>query len=182
MNTNDGREGAHDMLPDDLRWRLRGLRREESPERDLWPDISARLAASAAAPANSRGRRRIVRRRSTAWFVTAAALVVAVAIGWQLRPAPDPAPVAPPATPIVAVDDTPMLLRLADAMALEYQAAVREVEGTGPRIGDAGALAQLDRSAAEIHAALALDPDARFLFERLRRVYAQRLALTRRLT
>jgi hypothetical protein len=40
--------------------------------------------------------------------------------------------------------------------------------------------AKLDRSAAQIRGALAKDPDARFLLERLRHTYAMRLALTQR--
>jgi len=38
----------------------------------------------------------------------------------------------------------------------------------------------LDRSAAQIRSALAKDPDARFLLDRLRHTYAMRLALTQR--
>ena len=40
---------------------------------------------------------------------------------------------------------------------------------------------ELDRSAAEVRAALRQDPDARFLFNRLQSVYARRLDLSRRL-
>ena len=39
----------------------------------------------------------------------------------------------------------------------------------------------LDRSAAQIRTALARDPDARFLLDRLQRTYTRRLALTQRL-
>ena len=46
---------------------------------------------------------------------------------------------------------------------------------------DAAALRQLDRSAAEVRSALAQNPDARFLLDRLQKLYAQRLALTQRL-
>jgi hypothetical protein len=41
-------------------------------------------------------------------------------------------------------------------------------------------LRELDRSARQIRTALARDPEARFLLERLRRTYSLRLELTQR--
>lgn len=69
----------------------------------------------------------------------------------------------------------------ADAMTREYEGALREIEailgtGTAP-----APLSELDASAAEVRAALARSPDSLFLFDRLQRIYAQRLALTLRL-
>ena len=173
---------APEPLPDALRLRLRGLRRDVPPTRDLWPDLSARLAAhpQAAAPnqrhatlplrATTHRHRRGLRR--VAWLATAASLALAIGIGWQLRPQAVNAPDA---------GRDAMLVRQADAMTREYDAAVRELETARPAVHDAGALRQLDRSAAEVRAALARDPDAAFLLEQLQRVYAQRLSLTRRL-
>ena len=36
---------AGDGLPEALRWQLRGLRRDATPQADLWPGIAARLHA-----------------------------------------------------------------------------------------------------------------------------------------
>jgi hypothetical protein len=70
----------------------------------------------------------------------------------------------------------------ARAMTREYNAALREVEASAPEASatQQPALHELDRSAAQIRTALARDPDARFLLERLRRTYSLRLALTQR--
>ena len=70
----------------------------------------------------------------------------------------------------------------ARAMTREYDAALREVEASAPEATatQQPALHELDRSAAQIRTALARDPDARFLLERLRRTYSLRLALTQR--
>ena len=67
-------------------------------------------------------------------------------------------------------------------MTREYNAALREVEASAPRSTTTSQLAlrELDRSAAQIRTALARDPDARFLLERLRHTYSLRLALTQR--
>ena len=169
-------------LPDTLRWQLRALRRDEPPAAELWPGIAARLQPVAAAQAAVPARRNHARRR-TAWYATAAAAVLAVAVGWQLRPVAAPVADVAPRTMATASVDMPLLLRQADAMAREYDAARREIEASRPAARQAAArapaaLAELDRSAAEVRAALARDPDAHFLLERLQRVYALRLALT----
>lgn len=171
---------APEPLPDALRLRLRGLRREVPPARDLWPDLSARLAvhpqpvaAAATLPLRTTPHRRRRGLRHVAWIATAASVAFAIGIGWQLRPAAVPSPADTPAS-------RPMLVRQADAMTREYDAALRELETAAPAMRHAGALRQLDRSAAEVRAALARDPDAAFLLEQLQRVYAQRLSLTRR--
>lgn len=173
---------ASEPLPDALRLRLRlrGLRRDVPPTRDLWPDLSARLAAlpqpitTSAPPLRTTPHRRRRGLRHVAWIATAASVAFAIGIGWQLRPAAVPSP-----TDLAA--SRPMLVRQADAMTREYDAAVRELEAAAPATRRADALHQLDRSAAEVRAALARDPDAAFLLEQLQRVYAQRLSLTRRL-
>ncbi|MEN1959432.1 hypothetical protein WCE41_03680 [Luteimonas sp. MJ246] len=187
-------------LPADLVARLRALREDIAPEHDPWPAIAGRLAPrdapvepgpapapAPAPPAAQRGDRRRHLRRRNAAYASAAAVVLAVAAGWQLLPvrvAPDPSAAGP--TNVVATgaaaDAGAPLLQAADAMAREYQGALREVEATGgvtsattPGLDD-----ELDRSAAEVRAALARDPDALHLFHRLQRIYAHRLALSLR--
>ncbi|MGY0611476.1 hypothetical protein [Luteimonas sp. A501] len=222
MSTNThpgGQGGTGPALPRDLAARLRGLREDATPERDLWPAISARLeprgplcdachagaagdvrvatsttpaACTPSAPlaptppaAQRSDRRRHLRRRNAA-YASAAAVVLAVAAGWQLLPvrvAVDPPANGPTnvvATGAAALATSP-LLRAADALAREYQGALREVEATGTGSASTPGLdAELDRSAAEVRAALARDPDALHLFHRLQHIYAHRLALSLR--
>lgn len=193
---------------------LRGLRVDAPPGRDLWPGIAGRLQprgpaahapetpAGTAPPGHApmRVRRPVGRRaafaRRNARYAAAAAVVLAAGIGWQLWPgaaAPpthSPAPDATVATGASADADAP-LLRAADALAREYQGALREVAaGSAGLVADAGASAppgatagldaELARSATEVRAALARDPDALHLLHRLQRIYAHRLALSLR--
>ncbi|GGK08087.1 hypothetical protein [Luteimonas terricola] len=156
---------------------------------------SAPQAPAPGTVAPRRDWRRYLRRRN-AGYATAAAVVLAVAIAWQLLPvktvvdpAADPANVV--ATSASAAGESP-LLRAADALAREYQGAMREVQATtsdAARASEASATAattpdgldaELERSAAEVRAALARDPDALHLFHRLQRIYAHRLALSLR--
>ena len=120
-------------------------------------------------------------------------MVLAAGIGWQLWPAADtpgalpPVPGATVGTGAAANADAP-LLRAADALAREYQGALREVgagatnplTGAAPVATASGLDAELERSATEVRAALARDPDALHLFHRLQRIYAHRLALSLR--
>jgi hypothetical protein len=115
-------------------------------------------------------------------YAIAASLLIAVTMVWQL--VPRPAPDAALATTADAAQDAP-LLRVADAMTREYLGALRELDaaratGMAPD-ASGGVLAELDRSAEDVRAALREDPDAVFLVQRLQRIYAQRLALARRL-
>ena len=150
-------------LGDELRWALRGLRRDTQPERDLWPQIAARLAtpAPSAAPATAK-----------AWlapWALAASLLLALGVAWRLQapvPAPDP--------------QAQLLDREAQALTREYDAALHELQASAPQADAGPALRELDRSAAQIRSALQRDPDARFLLERLRHTYSLRLALTQR--
>ena len=156
-------------FPDALRWSLRGLRREAQPQHDLWPSIAQRIAATpqvgAAAPAPTW--------RRFAPLAMAASLALAVGLVWQLRPDSATSNAAPGAQLISAE---------ADAMTREYQAALQEFERSAPANTDTPALHELDRSAAQIRTAMARDPGARFLLDRLQDTYARRLALTQRLT
>ena len=159
----------------ELRVRLRRLPRDIEPSRDLWPGIAARLSPQVAdAP-------RASRRPWFAGLAIAASLCLAMGVAYTLRPAtaPDdaPAPVAS-ASPDGARDA--LLSREADAMTIEYEAALRQFQDAPVPEPLQPALATLDRSALEIRGALADDPDAVFLLDQLRRTYARRLTLTQR--
>lgn len=189
-----GPSDGHDEAPGDarLRWQLRGLRQDLPPQRDLWPRIAARLTSTRATTTVAKAPRRgaALRRARPRWapLALAASLLLAVGLAWQLRPLPEG--VAPPpvqtAESSVRRASAKLLPREAEAMAREYGAALQELQAAAPqpmqpRV-ETAALQVLDRSADQIRDALRRDPGARFLFERLRRTYAQRLALTRRNT
>lgn len=176
MSTTPHPPFADDDLPPALRLQLRGLRFESRPGHDLWPGIAARIAAAQPRP-DPVAPGQPPRLLAAAWTATAASVALALGIGWQLRTAS-----LEPISPVPATH-APLLLLQADAMAREYEAALREVEVARPAaVRDQDALGLLDRSAAEVRHALARDPDARFLLEQLQRIYSQRLALTRRLS
>jgi hypothetical protein len=142
---------------------LRELRRDRLPERDLWPQIHARIAAPASAIAPRRRGRRF------APWAMAASIVLGLAVAWRLQPPPAPSPQAG------------LISHEAQAMTREYRGALKVIAASAPPSVEADpALRDLDRSAAQIRSALAKDPDARFLLDRLRHTYAMRLALTQR--
>lgn len=174
MNTNDRDLDSGADMADSLRWSLRGLRRDEMPQRDLWAGIAARIAAEAEASATTHVA--ALRPRTThrmAWLATAASVALAVGIGWQFRPS-SPATLQP-------TDATAMLMaREAEALTWEYQAALREIDANHTP-ANAAALHQIDRSAVLVRTALIKDPDSRFLLQRLQRLYSKRLELTQRL-
>jgi hypothetical protein len=165
-------------LPAALRLQLRGLRTDVPPARDLWPAIGERLAHQPQVrpgPATPRMRSRAL----APTLATAAVLAMAIGLGWQLRPdtpefVPTPLDTAPlPATAPLVVE--------ADAMAREYQGALLELSAARAPAAEPAALLHLDASAEAVRDALAQDPDAVFLLQRLQRIYAQRLSLTQRL-
>ena len=167
---NDDR---HDSDPPAaLRMQLRALRTPEPPARELWPDIAARLAQAPrqATPAR-RGERLLPA------LALAAALVVAVGLGWQLRPQGEDA--GPATTPVAGTRAT--LLVVADAMTREYRGALRELPAPAPAAPGYESLLELDASAAAVREALAKAPEATFLLQRLQHIHARRLALTRQL-
>lgn len=183
MNTNDSnhRDNDSDGAPLDasLRLRLRGLRRDVEPAADLWPGIAARIAAAPRPAQPVPSRRRGAGTSRVAPWALAASLVLAVGVAWKMQP-PSLAP-----SPAVAPDaGLPMFDRQADAMTREYQAALHEIEAATPGRAqahpEAAALRELDHSAKQIRTALERDPDARFLLDRLRKTYTQRLAITQR--
>jgi hypothetical protein len=166
MKTDDTRDDGNRQdgeIDARLRFALRGLRREQPPQRELWPEIAARIASTPQRTQPFGGSRLLP-------WALAASLLLAVGIAWRLQP---PAPVATPTARLVD--------REARAMTREYDAALRELQASAPGVGaDTQALRELDRSAAQIRSALARDPEARFLIERLRHTYSLRLALTQR--
>jgi hypothetical protein len=147
---------------DPLRDRLRALRGDRMPARDLWPGIAARIAAPAATPA------RAARARLAPWAL-AASLLLAVVLAWQHN-----------ATAPRASGDR-LIASEADAMTREYAGALRVITTSAP-LDDAAipGVRELDRSAAQIRGALARDPGSRFLLDRLQHTYTTRLALTQR--
>lgn len=170
MSTNDINGGDEHLL-----WQLRGLRRERMPEHDLWPGIAARIgqAGRDGTPSTAVPLRRRPAARFAPWAL-AASLVLAIGVSWQQRP-DFGAPVADPSAQLIH--------READALTREYNAALRELQAAGrPATNSRDALRQLDQSAAQIRTALARDPDARFLLDRLRSTYEKRLELTQRAT
>ena len=113
------------------------------------------------------------RRRIAPWLgrlALAASVSLAIGLAWQLG-APSAAPFDPQAA---------LVQREAEAMTREYQAALGQLAGAPMPDPIAPALATLDRSAAEIRAALDADPNATYLLGQLRRTYARRLELTQR--
>lgn len=177
---DDPRHHDDPLLPASLQSQLRALAQPAEADVDLWPGIQARLpvAPQRASHADAPARRR-PRRRRLAWLAMAASLVLAAGLGWRQQAAPAPETTLAAASGIVP--SPPMLELQADAMTVEYAAALREVQAARASPGDSAALAVLDGSASAIRAALADDPDARFLLEHLRRVYARRLDITRQL-
>ncbi|WP_298575090.1 hypothetical protein [uncultured Luteimonas sp.] len=173
---NDPRHD-HD-LPAALRMQLRTLRTPEPPARELWPDIAARLPSQPRAAAEPAPRRRP---RLLPALSAAAVLALALGLGWQLRPSsPEPAQ-APPLADRPAPAQAAPLVVVADAMTREYNGALREVPAPRPTAPGYRSLLELDASAAAVRDALAQDPDAVFLLQRLQHIHARRLALTRQL-
>ena len=149
---------------DALRLALRQLRRDQAPERDLWPGIQARIAA---AP-TTRASRHASARRFVPWAV-AASVALAFTVAWLMRPLERRS------------GEAQLISHEAQALTREYRGALHVIAASVPSSVEADpALRELDRSAAQIRGALAKDPDARFLLERLRHTYAMRLALTQR--
>lgn len=203
MNTGHsppGRDGSarDDRLPDALATRLGQLRADVDPGRDLWPGIAARLGPRPATVATPpvpdvharRAGRRSAHRRRNAGYAAAAAVVLAAGVSWHMWPEPAAPDAALPAAQVVASaavsDASAPLLLAADALAREYQGALREVAATSaakaavPTASMQGLDAELERRATEVRAALARDPDAVHLLYRLQDIYAHRLALSLR--
>lgn len=151
---------------DALRAALRQLRRDDPPARDQWPRIEQRInrmprVTHVPSP-------RATRSRMLPWAL-AASVLLALGVAWQLQ-RPQPRSV-----------EAQLITHEARAMTREYQGALKVIASSAPAaMRPDPALRELDRSAALIRTALARDPDARFLLDRLRHTYAMRLALTQR--
>ncbi|NDK38241.1 hypothetical protein DT603_05225 [Pseudoxanthomonas gei] len=158
MNTHDDEA---------LRWRLRELRREQQPGSDLWPGIATRLAEVSQAPVVTP--RRDSPRRFAPWAM-AASLLLAVVVASQMLPQANRA----------GRDGSPVVRQQAVSMSLAYENAIARLQQADTRPEMHGAFDELDRSAAQILAAIDRDPHATFLLEQLRRTYARRLQLTQR--
>lgn len=175
MTTHGNDRPLEDDFPATLRMQLRGLRQDQEPRHDLWSGIAARIAADGTGPSSGQPDGSAHRRRAAfTWLASAASLAAAIAIGWQLQMPNHPTPRTDPGA------GRPLLVRQADAMDREYQAALREAEAAHADAAGNPALDLLDRSAIEIRAALERDPQARFLLEALQHVYSRRLELTLR--
>jgi hypothetical protein len=161
----DTRDDTTGWADDALRGRLRALRTDRPPAGDLWPGIAARIGqAPDALPA-----RRDRWRTTMAPWAIAASVVLAVFLAWQHDAM----------SPRGGSDE--LIAREARGMTREYRGALQVITASAPGdVVDNPALRELDRSAAQIRAALVRDPDARFLLERLQHTYALRLALTQR--
>ncbi|OHE84091.1 MAG: hypothetical protein A2579_07860 [Lysobacterales bacterium RIFOXYD1_FULL_69_11] len=162
------------MESDSLRWSLRALRRDVAPPPATWDSIAARIAATPQQPV-SRPRR---------WAVPvalAASLAGALAIGtaWNVVQPSGERSTDAAATP-VALAATGDVQRQAQGMVREYQAALAEVGRVPVSPALQPGLAELDRNAAQILAALQQDPDSALLLQQLRRTYSRRLALSQR--
>ena len=158
--------GTNDPRDEAILQRLRALRRDQPPARDLWPDIATRLAADPSAGWNASARQRV---RSIAPWALAASVVLAVLLGWQHT--------------AVQRGHAGTLLVASEARELtrEYEAALQVITASAPADSiDSPVLRDLDRSSAQIRQALARDPGARFLLDRLQHTYTRRLALTER--
>lgn len=170
----------------ELRRALRGLDTGRDPGRDLWPGIAARLHDAAAMPPRSQ-------RQARRWpmlLALAASLVLAVLLALPLAPptadrsqagpsmAGTPtAPVGAPAAAGPGAASSPLQVQ-ADALTMEYVAALGQLDARQAPPALAPTLEELDSSAQTIREALRQDPQADFLLGQLQRTYARRLRLT----
>ncbi|TAA12315.1 hypothetical protein EA658_10675 [Pseudoxanthomonas winnipegensis] len=167
---------------DDLRFALRTLRQDAAPERDLWPDIAARLEPrSAEQPTHPAPRRQRTRRWQP--FALAAALALVAVIGWRLQSGLHPASSAPTPslaqTPPRAPSHAPLRVE-AVRMTRDYQIALERMQGAPMPVALQPALEDLDRSASQVLEAIDHNPRSAQLLQTLRYTYDRRLALTRR--
>ena len=170
----------HSIGEAELRMALRGLRRDAAPGQDLWPGIAARIVAL---PQHVQPVPQSPRQHRLWPLATAASLLLAVGVSWKLQPvSPLPAQSGTTiaTTPAAARRQAPLVLREAETLTLQYQAALREMDPRSLPAGWQPGVDALDRSADEIRGALRRDPDSRLLLERLRATYSRRLALSRR--
>jgi len=161
---------------DELEYRrlLKTLPHAIEPDRDLWQGIDARLDIRA---------EKSPRRRHSLFPFAAAAGFVALAIttGWMMLVR------APMQTESVVAKHATPLLEEARALHAEFTAAL--VAGTGNQFATLreqadprfiAAWIELDAAESELNAALATQPDARFILNRLKQVQHKRLQITQK--
>ena len=156
------------MRETEILWPLRQLPREVEPGRDLWPTIAAGIARQRAPE----------RPRWLARLALAASLLLTVGLVGRAQFQHN-AQVDMPRAEADAISSV-VVRSEARAVTEEYQAALRQLQGAPVPADVQPALQALDRSVAQIHRAIAADPDAVFLLDQLRRTYSTRLALTQR--
>lgn len=159
--------GKNEIGEASLRMVLQALRRDIQPERDLWPGIAARLSPRVQA---ARPPRRV-------WPLAMAASML-LALGLARQEAPES--VRPLAVDALAPVRAASLVSEAEALTLHYQAALRELDVRAVPASWQPGLEALDHGAGQVLAALRHSPQSPQLLERLRQIYARRLALSRR--
>lgn len=157
--------GKHEIGEAALRMALHALRRDIEPEQDLWPGIAMRLQPQ-----------RPAARKLKVWPVAlAASMLLVLGLAWQGGMQPQsvrPIPVGAPASAGLPIE--------AEALTVHYQAALRELDVSSAPASWQPGLEALDDSAAQILSALRQSPESTQLLERLRQIYARRIALSRR--
>ena len=156
--------GKHEVGEAELRMALHALRRDIEPGQDLWPGIAARLQPQ-----------RPAARKLKAWpMAIAASMLLALGLAWQggMQQPVRPVPVSPPVPGGLPME--------AEALTMHYQAALRELDMPSVHASWEPGLEALDNSAAQILSALRQSPESTQLLERLRQIYARRIALSRR--
>ena len=164
---NEGTQGGSMQDEEALHWQLRGLRRDIEPRGELWSGIAASIAAMPQAAGFSSRKTRT--RRFAPWAM-AASVLLAAGVFWQMLPA-------------ARQDDAQrnaLIRQQAVSMTLDYEKALAHLQQAETHPEMHAAFGELDRSVAQILAAIDHDPDAPFLLEQLRRTYARRLQLTQR--
>ena len=179
---------------DDLIRQARTLPRSVPPERDLWPDIAARLEETGSAPSPAgtavpvqAGRHPSPTARRWQPLAWAATLVLAVSAGFWLGRSPDPSAAdlagqavtaAPAATPVVAVGPSPRadLQQTRAALARDID---QRLDGLNPptRAVVLDNLAVINQALDEIDAALAATADSGLDARLLMAMYADQLVL-----
>ena len=141
--------------PDDLIFRLRRLPRAVSPEHDLWPQIALRIGATGLE--HGSGSRRSRRWRTRGLLALAASALLATVLVGSLDRAPSGSAGRAPA-PQLVIEDPLGLRATADAMRLEYTLAAGQLAGLPVPAELREGIAELDRSAEQLEAALETDP------------------------
>jgi hypothetical protein len=157
------------MSEHEFQWRrqMRDLSGPVQPQRDLWLDIAARIAAEEAAPPVEASPRR---RRWPLALAAAASLALAVLVAGVLQ---QDTPVSGP-----AVATHPAATKLDPATAIAAaDTQFKQVRPQDPRL--AAAAVELDAAADEIRQMLQQQPDAVFLVGLLNRTNERRLKLAR---